>query len=57
MVTELLCKGIFVAGNEGRRGELMPVKQEKNPDFQVHQEALELSLAFRITGITFLGEE
>lgn len=57
MVTELLCKGIFVAGNEGRRGELMPVKQEKNPDFQVYQEALELSLAFRITGITFLGEE
>lgn len=55
MVTDLPCKGIFASGNEGRRGKLMPVKQEKNPDF--HQEALELSLAFRITGITFLGEE
>lgn len=43
MVTELLCKGIFAGGNEGRRGELMPEEQEKNLDFQVHQEALELS--------------
>lgn len=43
MVTELLCKGIFVGGNEGRRGELMPVEQERNLAFQVHQEALEVS--------------
>jgi len=40
MVTELLLKGIFITGNEGRRRNLMLVKQEKNHDFQVHQKAL-----------------
>lgn len=29
MLTELLLKGIFITGNEGRRGNLMQVKQEK----------------------------
>lgn len=48
MVTELLLKVIFITGNEGRRGNLMQVKQEKNHDFQVHQKALEFSLAFMI---------
>lgn len=57
MVTELLLKVIFITGNEGRRGNLMQVKQEKNHDFQVHQKALEFSLAFMIMEITFLGGE
>ena len=35
----------------------MLVKQEKNHDFQIHQEALEFSLAFMIMEITFLGHE
>lgn len=55
MVTELLLKGIFVTGNEGRRGNVMLGKQEKNHDFQVHQKALEFFQAFTLMEITFPG--
>lgn len=53
MVTELLLKGIFVTGNERRRGNLMLVKQGKNHDFQVQPKSFGFFSGFHDNGNHF----